>query len=75
MSTWCTHLFYASEASYSQLIFFNQVMFTITSEQMMLYDTKWYIPTTEYKVYVGGQQPNQKTVAPSNVLDGSFIVN
>ena len=47
----------------------------ITSEQMMLYDTKWYIPTTEYKVFVGGQQPNQKVTAPSNVLEGSFIVN
>ncbi len=51
-----------------------QVMFTITSEQMMLFDTKWYIPTSEYKVFVGGQQPNQKTAAPSNVLDGSFTV-
>ena len=50
-------------------------MFTITSEQMMVYDIKWYIPTTEYKVYVGGQQPDQKTSVPSNVLDGSFVVN
>ena len=49
-------------------------MFTITSEQMMLFDTKWYIPTTEYQVFVGGQQPNQKTAAPSNVLNGSFMV-
>ena len=40
----------------------------------MLYDTKWYIPTTEYKVYVGGQKSNQKIAAPSNVLDGSFSV-
>ena len=51
-----------------------QVSFIVTAEQMMLYDTKWYIPTTEYKVYVGGQQPNQQTTAPSNVLDGSFTV-
>ena len=49
-------------------------MFTITSEQMMLYDTKWYIPTTDYKIFVGGQQPNQKTSAPSNVLEGYFTV-
>ena len=41
---------------------------------MMLYDTKWYVPTTEYKVFVGGQQPGQQTSAPSNVLDGSFTV-
>ena len=41
---------------------------------MMLYDTKWYVPTTEYKVCVGGQQPNQQTSAPSNVLEGSFTV-
>ena len=51
-----------------------QVSFVVTAEQMMLYDTKWYIPTTEYKVYVGGQQPNQQTTAPSNILDGSFTV-
>jgi hypothetical protein len=50
------------------------VSFIVTAEQMMLYDTKWYIPTTEYKVFVGGQQPNQQTNAPSNVLDGSFNV-
>ena len=41
---------------------------------MMLYDTKWYVPTTEYMVFVGGQQPDQQTSAPSNVLDGSFTV-
>ena len=51
-----------------------KVLFTITSEEMMLYDKKWYILTTEYKVYVGGQQPNQETAAPSNVLDGSFTI-
>ena len=53
---------------------YTQVTFTVTSEEMMVYDTKWYVPTTEYKVYVGGQQPNQQTTAPSNVLDGSFTV-
>ena len=58
-------------SSYACLI---QVSFTITSGEMMLYDTKWYVPTTEYKVYVGGQQPNQEISAPSNVLDGSFTV-
>ena len=41
---------------------------------MMLYDSKWYIPITDYKVFVGGQQPNQKTIAPSNVLEGYFTV-
>ena len=51
-----------------------QVSFIVTAEEMMLYDTKWFIPTTEYKVFVGGQQPNQQTSAPSNVLDGSFTV-
>jgi hypothetical protein len=49
-------------------------MFTITSEQMMVYDTKWYVPASEYKVFAGGQQPNQKTSAPSNVVEGSFTV-
>ena len=52
-----------------------QVVFTITSEQMMLYDKDWYIPTTEYKVYVGGQQPDQQLKVPSNVLSGSFTVH
>ena len=56
------------------LCVYSQVSFIVTAEQMMLYDTKWYIPTTEYKVYVGGQQPNQQTTAPSNVLEGSFTV-
>ena len=54
---------------------FMQVVFTITSEQMMLYDKDWYIPTTEYKVYVGGQQPDQQLKVPSNVLSGSFAVH
>ena len=41
----------------------------------MLYDSgHWFVPTVEYKVFVGGQQPNQHTSAPSNVLDGSFVV-
>lgn len=62
----------SQSAYFEQLIL--QVMFTITSEQMMLYDKKWFIPTTEHKVFVGGQQPNQKIAAPSNVLDGSFKV-
>ena len=68
-------------ASYTFLLFSCllclQLTFEITSEEMMLYDTKdtkWYVPTTEYKVFVGGQQPNQQTSAPSNILDGSFTV-
>jgi hypothetical protein len=50
------------------------VDFTVTAEQMMLFDTKWYVPTTEYEVFAGGQQPNQMISAPSNVLEGSFTV-
>ena len=49
-------------------------MFTITADQMMLYDQKWYIPLTQYAVFVGGQQPEQKRLVPANVLKGSFIV-
>ena len=49
-------------------------MFTITADQMMLYDQKWYIPVTEYTVFVGGQQPDQKRLVSSNVLKGSFTV-
>ena len=42
---------------------------------MMLYDTNWYIPETEYKVFVGGQQPDQEISVPSNVLSGYFMVD
>ena len=41
---------------------------------MMLYDQKWYIPLTQYTVFIGGQQPEQKIFVPSNVLKGSFTV-
>lgn len=50
--------------------------FTITADEMMLYDDNgWIVPSGEYNVSVGGQQPNQKTSVPSNVLVGSFTVN
>ena len=49
-------------------------MFTITSNQLMLYDQKWYTPLTQYIVFIGGQQPEQRRLAPSNVLKGSFTV-
>jgi hypothetical protein len=57
------------------VLYIMQLNFTITSEQMMLYDTQWYVPISEYKVFAGGQQPNQKTSAPSNVIESSFRVH
>ncbi len=51
-----------------------QLSFTIKAEQMMLYDTEWYIPLTQYKVFIGGQQPDQVVSVPSNVLRGYFTV-
>lgn len=41
---------------------------------MMLYNQTWCIPRTQYLVFVGGQQPGQKIITPSNVLNGSFTV-
>ena len=52
-----------------------QLSFTITADQMMLYDQNWYTPLTEYKVFVGGQQPDQKTSVSSNVLRSSFTLH
>ena len=52
-----------------------QLSFTITADQMMLYDQNWYIPLTQYKVFVGGQQPDQDISVSSNVLRGSFTVH
>ena len=51
-----------------------QLTFTITGEQMQLYTTKWEIPPGVMGVAVGGQQPGQKTQAPSNTLEGSFTI-
>ena len=56
------------------LAFQMQLSFTIKADQMMLYDTKWYIPLTQYKVFVGGQQPDQAVSVPSNMLRGYFTV-
>jgi len=41
---------------------------------MQLYTTKWEILPGKMDVSVGGQQPGQKTQAPSNVLMGSFTI-
>lgn len=50
------------------------VSFTVTAAQMQLYDTKWFTPTGQMMVFVGGQQPNQTTKVPSNVLQSSFTI-
>ena len=56
------------------LLTHTQLTFTITGEQMQLYTTKWEIPPGVMGVAVGGQQPGQKTQAPSNTLEGSFTI-
>ncbi|MCB9105230.1 MAG: fibronectin type III-like domain-contianing protein [Anaerolineales bacterium] len=53
------------------------VQFTLTPEQMSLVDAdgRWVLEPGEFKVWVGGQQPNLKTAAqPVNVLAGQFTV-
>ena len=53
------------------------VQFTLTPAQMSLVDAdgRWVLEPGEFKVWVGGQQPNLKTTAqPANVLAGQFTV-
>ena len=35
----------------------------------------WVIMPGQYNVFVGGQQPNQETSAPSNVLHTTFTID
>ncbi|XP_077989175.1 uncharacterized protein LOC144443528 [Glandiceps talaboti] len=51
------------------------VSFTIVPHVMAVYTTQWVIEPGIYTVYVGGQQPNQVTQVPSNVLKGQFKVS
>ena len=53
------------------------VQFTLTAEQMSFADEngKWVLEPGEFKVWVGGQQPNQRTgPQPVNVMEGQFTV-
>ncbi|XP_077989356.1 uncharacterized protein LOC144443692 [Glandiceps talaboti] len=50
------------------------ITFTIVPRVMAVYTTQWVIEPGIYTVYVGGQQPNQVTQVPSNVLKGQFKV-
>jgi beta-glucosidase len=53
------------------------VRFTLTAEQMSFADEngKWVLEPGEFKVWVGGQQPNQRTgPQPVNVMEGQFTV-
>jgi beta-glucosidase len=53
------------------------VQFTLTAEQMSFADEsgKWVLEPGEFKVWVGGQQPNQKMgPQPENMTEGQFTV-
>lgn len=53
------------------------VQFTLTAEQMSFADENgnWKLEPGEFKVWVGGQQPNQGvSPSPANVMEGQFIV-
>jgi beta-glucosidase len=53
------------------------VEFTLTARQMSFADEggEWVLEPGEFKVWVGGQQPDLKVSAqPANVLTGQFIV-
>jgi beta-glucosidase len=53
------------------------VQFTLTPEQMSLVDNdgQWILEAGEYRVWVGGQQPNIKSeLLPENVVGGQFTV-
>jgi beta-glucosidase len=53
------------------------VQFTLTPEQMSFVDDEgqWLLEPGEFRVWVGGQQPNPKSqLQPDNVMAGWFIV-
>ncbi len=53
------------------------IQFTLTGDQMSFADEigNWVLEPGEFKVWVGGQQPNLKSdTQPANVLAGQFIV-
>ncbi|KAK6178743.1 hypothetical protein SNE40_011257 [Patella caerulea] len=52
------------------------VQFTIKAHSMAVWMSNigWVIQAGTYGLYVGGQQPNQKTSVGSNVLSGQFVV-
>jgi beta-glucosidase len=53
------------------------IQFTLTAEQMSFADEdgKWVLEPGEFKVWVGGQQPDLKiSPQPANVLAGQFVV-
>ena len=41
---------------------------------MAVYTEQWFVLPSVIHVFVGGQQPNQKKAAPSNVLQGKFKI-
>ena len=49
--------------------------FIITPRVRAVYSDKYVIMPGVYKVYIGGQQPGQKTQVSSNVLQGSFTIS
>jgi beta-glucosidase len=51
-----------------------QLSFTITGDQMKIWVDNWVIPTGQYGVSAGGQQPGQQTTVPSNILTGAFKI-
>ncbi|MGE5774736.1 MAG: fibronectin type III-like domain-contianing protein, partial [Chloroflexota bacterium] len=53
------------------------VQFTLTGDQMSFADENgnWVLEPGEFKVWVGGQQPDLKSgTQPANVLGGQFTV-
>ncbi|XP_077869988.1 uncharacterized protein LOC100375243 [Saccoglossus kowalevskii] len=51
-----------------------EVHFTIAPRMMAVYTDQWVIEPGVYTVYVGGQQPNQATKVPSNILEEKFTI-
>jgi len=54
-----------------------EVVFLVTMDQIAVWrdDPAGFVTLAgDYTVYAGGQQPNQATSAPSNVLMGTFNV-
>jgi beta-glucosidase len=53
------------------------IQFTLTPEQMSFVndDGEWVLEPGDYRLWVGGQQPNLKaTTQPDNVIEGRFVL-
>ena len=52
-----------------------QLIFTVTGREMQVWTNKWEVLPGKMNIFVGGQQPHQVTMVPSNILTTTFQVS